>query len=129
MSLYCNAVCSFANTPIIQIKGFSCHRGGSPDYSAADLSNCITYVAVKQRIDILSLRTLDASILMLTQGMTGVIEFTAKTADGTQDLVFSGPATVLEVTGDCEFAEVETMKSITFAVISADGQVPNLTVG
>lgn len=128
-ALFSNATCTFDTESIYQIKGFSVVRHCQPDFSAADLSSRITYVAAKQCIDMLTLRTLDATVLKYIQGDTGMLTMTAKTADGKSDLTFMGPATVLGVEGNVQFAEVESMCTITFAIISSDGQSPDMTAG
>jgi len=129
MSLFCNATLSFtglaANT---EVKGFSVIRRGDPNFSAADLSSRITYVAVKNCIDILTCHTIDPRILALKQGATGALSLVAKTADGGADLTFAGAATVLGVEGDVQFADVESPCNVTFAVISTDGINPLLSV-
>ena len=129
MSLFCNATLNFtglaANT---EVKGFSVIRRGDPNFSAADLSSRITYVAVKNCIDILTCHTIDPRILALKQGATGALSLVAKTADGGADLTFAGAATVLGVEGDVQFADVESPCNVTFAVISTDGINPLLSV-
>ena len=52
----------------------------------------------------------------------------AKTADGTSDLIFAGQATVIGVEGEVQFANVESPCSATFAIISDDGQNPNMGI-
>ena len=129
MSLYCNAVLSFTGlAATTEVKGFSVVRRGDPNFSAADLSSRITYVAVKNCIDLLTVATINPQVLKLKQGATGTLSLTAKTADGGSDLICSGAATVLGVEGDVSFADVESPCSITFAVISSDGQNPLLSV-
>ena len=128
MALYCNATLTFGAYTGTEIKGFNVARHCEPNYSAADLSSRITFVATKNAIDILTVHLIDPRILGFVQGNTGALNLTAKTADGGADLVFAGAATVLGVEGGISFADVETVNSITFAVISADGQVPNLAV-
>ena len=129
MSLFCNATLNFtglaANT---EVKGFSVIRRGDPNFSAADLSSRITFVAVKNCIDILTVHTIDPRILKLKQGATGTLSLVAKTADGGADLTFAGAATVLGVEGDVQFADVESPCNVTFAVISTDGINPLLSV-
>jgi hypothetical protein len=126
--LFCNATLSFTDLTCTQIKGFSVYRRGDPKYSAADLSNWITFQASKNRIDVLTVETIDPRILKLEPGDTGTLTLTAKTADGVADLVFAGSAMVVEVQGIVQFAEVESPCSATFSIISADGQAPNMGV-
>lgn len=129
MSLYCNAVLSFTGlAATTEVKGFSCVRRCDPNFSAADLSSRITYVACKNCIDILTVNTINPGLLKLKQGDTGTLNLTAKTADGGSDLLFAGAATVLGVEGDVQFADVESPVSATFAIISDDGTTPLLTV-
>jgi len=129
MSLFCNATLSFAAMANTEVKGFSVVRRCDPNFSAADLSSRITYVAAKNCIDILTVATIDPNVLRLRQGDTGNLNLTAKTADGGSDLTFTGAATVLGVEGTVQFADVESPCSVTFAVISSDGANPLLTVG
>ena len=126
--LYCNATLVFGTYTGDQIKGFNVVRRCDPNFSAADLSSRITYVAAKNCIDILTVQMIDPRILGFVQGDTGQLTLTAKTATGNDDLVFSGPATVIGVEGAVEFANVESPCAITFAVISTDGQAPDLAV-
>lgn len=129
MALYCNATFTFTGlTANTEVKGFSVIRRGDPNFSAADLSSRITYVAVKNCVDILTVHTIDPRILALKQGATGTLNFVAKTADGGADLTFAGAATVLGVEGDVQFADVESPCNVTFAVISTNGVDPDLTV-
>ena len=129
MSLFCNATLNFTGlTANTEVKGFSVIRRGDPNFSAADLSSRITYVAVKNCIDILTCHTIDPRILALKQGATGALSLVAKTADGGADLTFAGAATVLGVEGDVQFADVESPCNVTFAVISTDGINPLLSV-
>ena len=129
MALYANATLNFTGlTANTEVKGFSVIRRGDPNFSAADLSSRITFVAVKNCIDILTVHTIDPRILALKQGATGALSLVAKTADGGADLTFAGAATVLNVEGDVQFADVESPCNVTFAVISTDGVNPLLTV-
>ena len=128
MSLYCNATLSFPGLDAVQVKGFAVVRRCDPNLSAADLSNRITYVAAKNCIDILTCHTTNPQILKLVQGDVGALNFTAKTADGTSDLIFAGQATVIGVEGEVQFANVESPCSATFAIISDDGQNPNMGI-
>jgi len=130
MSLYCNAVLSFPGLPggRMEVKGFGVIRRGDPNFSAADLSSRITYVAVKNCVDILTCHVINPQILALVQGATGALTFTAKTADGGADLVFAGNATVLGVEGDVQFADVESPCSATFAIVSTNGTTPDMSV-
>jgi hypothetical protein len=126
--LYANATLSFTGLTCVQIKGFSVFRKSDPKYSAADVSSWITFQASKNAIDILTVRTLDTRILKLYQGQTGTLTLVAKNAEGGADLSFSGAAMVIEVEGDVNFAEVETLSSATFSIISGDGQAAGLGV-
>ena len=130
MALFCNATLAFPGLPggRMEVKGFSVVRRGDPNFSAADLSSRITYVAVKNCVDILTCHTIDPRILALKQGATGALTFTAKTADAGADLVFAGAATCLGVEGDVQFADVESPCNATFAIISTDGVNPDLSV-
>jgi len=129
MSLFCNATLTFGAMANTEVKGFSVVRRCDPNFSAADLSSRITYVAAKNCIDILTCHTINPNILKLVQGQTGNLTFVAKSADGGGDLTFAGAATVLGVEGDVQFADVESPCSVTFAIISNDGANPLLTVG
>jgi len=129
MALYCNAQLSFTGlAATAEVKGFSVVRRCDPNFSAADLSSRITYVACKNCIDILTVSTIDPRLLKLKQGDTGVLALNAKTADGGSDLLFAGAATVLGVEGEVSFADVESPVSATFAVISNDGTTPLLSI-
>ena len=129
MALYCNAQLSFTGlAATAEVKGFSVVRRCDPNFSAADLSSRITFVAAKNCIDILTVHTIDPGLLKLVQGQTGTLALNAKTATGGSDLLFAGAATVIGVEGDVQFADVESPVSATFAVISADGVNPNLSV-
>ena len=130
MALYCNAVLSFPGLPAgsMEVKGFSVVRRGDPNFSAADLSSRITYVAVKNCVDILTCHVINPEILALVQGATGALNFSAQSATGGAPLVFSGNATVLGVEGEVSFADVESPCNATFAIISTDGVNPNLSV-
>jgi len=126
--LYCNATVSFGAFSGIQVIGFSVVRRCDPNFSAADLSSRITYVAAKNCVDILTCTVLDPSVLSFVQGQTGALSFVAKTADGGADLTFAGPATLLNVEGEVVFADVNSPCSVTWAIISTDGQTPDLGV-
>jgi len=129
MALFANATLAFTGlTSTVEVKGFSVVRRGDPNFSAADLSSRITFVAVKNCIDILTCHTIDPRILAMKQGQTGTLSFVAKTADGGADLTFAGAATILGVEGDVQFADVESPCNVTFAVISTDGINPLLSV-
>lgn len=129
MGLYANAVLSFTGlAAATEVKGFSVVRRCDPNYSAADQSSRITFVACKNCIDILAVSTIDPRILKLKQGDTGTLNLTAKTADGGADLLFAGAATVIGVEGEVQFADVESPCEVTFAIISNDGALPNLSI-
>jgi hypothetical protein len=127
-SLFCNATLSFTGLTCTNVKGFSVSRSCTPDYSAADLSNYITYCAAKNRIDLLSVQVLDARILTLKCGDTGTLSLVAKAAQGAGDLTFAGTATVISVEGSVQFAEVESPCTAVFAVVSSDGTNPGMGV-
>ena len=126
--LYCNATLLFQDNPIVQVKGFSVVRRCDPNFSAADLSSHITYVGVKNCIDILTCHVIDPRVLKLKQGDTGNVSMVAKSAVGDADLTFAGAATVLGIEGDVQFADVESGCSVTFAIVSDDGATPNMTI-
>ena len=126
--LYCNATLLFQDNPIVQVKGFSVARRGDPNFSSADLSDHISYVAVKNKIDILTCVVIDPRVLKYKQGDTGNVSMVAKSAVGDADLTFAGAATVLGVEGEIQFADVESACSITFAIISDTGTSPNMTI-
>lgn len=127
--LYCNATLSFTGlTDNTQVKGFAVYRRGDPKYSAADVSNHITHQMNKNRVDILVVQTLDPRVLKLVPGASGTLSLVAKTADGGSDLTFSGTAMVHEVAGGVTFADVETIQTVTFSVISSDGAAASLSV-
>lgn len=119
--LYSNATFSFTGLTCVQVKGFSVYRRGEPVYSAADVSNWITFQAVRNRLDVLTVEVIDTRILKLKPGDTGTLSLVAKTADGGADLTFSGAAIVLEVQGVVQFKEVESPCSATFSIVSGDG--------
>ena len=126
--LYANATLSFTGLTCTQIKGFSCYRRCDPVYSAADVSNRITFQASKNALDVLTVRTLDQRILKLKQGDSGTLSLVAKSADGGSDLTFAGTAMVVEVEGEVNFAEVESLCSATFSIISSDGTSSSMSV-
>jgi len=126
--LYANATLSFTGLTCVQVKGFSVYRRGEPKYSAADLSDWITFQAVKNRLDVLTVEVIDARILKLKPGESGTLSLVAKSADGGSDLTFSGTAVVLEVQGTVQFAEVESPCSATWSIVSSDGTNPGTGV-
>jgi len=130
MALYANATLSFPGLPggRMEVKGFSVVRRGDPNFSAADLSSRITYVALKNCVDILTCHVINPEILALVQGAKGALDFRAKSAEGGADLQFAGPATVLGVEGTVQFADVESPCSATFAIISSDGATADMNV-
>ena len=119
--LFSNATLSFTGLTCVQVKGFSVYRKGEPVYSAADVSNWVTFQAVRNRLDVLTVEVIDTRILKLKPGDTGTLSLVAKSADGGSDLTFAGTAMVLEVQGVVQFKEVESPCSATFSIISADG--------
>ena len=112
----------------MEVKGFSVVRRGDPNFSAADLSSRITFVAVKNCVDILTCHVINPEILTLVQGAKGALTFTAKTADAGSDLVFMGQATCRGVEGEVSFADVESPCSATFAIVSSNGTTPDMIV-
>jgi hypothetical protein len=126
--LFANVVFTFKAVPYTQVKGLSVYRRCDPKYSAADVSNRITFQAAKNCVDILVVKLLDPSILALLQGASGALSLTAKTADSAADLVITGTAMVLQIEGGVEFAEVETLNSITFSIISTNGTSTGMSV-
>ena len=127
--LFCNATLSFPGISEVQVKGFGVIRKCDPNTSAADLSSCITYVAAKNRLDVLTCHVIDPRVLALNTGDTGSLNFVAKSADGGADLAFTGTATVIGVEGEVVFADVESPCAVTFAIVSADGTTPGMVVG